>query len=247
MNRTLQLENRSVVCWVHYSVMLVFLLGFCAGNALGQVKPPENQDPSSMIEPRYKDDFGQAEIMILNKGFNDTDLEIGKVPYQEIHLQKGLTFAQLNDCSLKLENTVGLISYEFLATDNYRSYKNTHDFFSGLYRNQQPSHLELYIPLYDLSYSKGKRPRMLSKNPKKPGYNNWAVQIQAKSGLPILLTATREHTTKKIYGEILTFVFDDETRARQFDLDFRNTIRACKDFSPNLPPKIKLPPVVIVN
>lgn len=247
LNKILRLEKMGVVCWAHYSVMLVFLLCFCAGNALGQLKPPAEQDQSPMIEPRYKDDFGQAEILILNKGFNDTDLEIGKVPYQEIHLPKGLTFAQLNDCSLKLENAAGLISYTFLATDNYLSYKNTHDFFSGLYSKQQPSRLELYIPLYDLSYKKGKRPRILSKNPKKSGYNKWAVQIKAKSGLPILLTATREHTTKRIYGEILTFVFDDETRARQFDIDFRNTIRGCKDFSPTLPPEIKLPPVVIVN
>ncbi|MCC6328637.1 MAG: hypothetical protein IT174_08980 [Acidobacteria bacterium] len=227
--------------------MFIFLLCICTGNAFGQIKPPANQDQSPMIEPRYKDDFGQAEIIILNKGYSDTDLEIGKVPYQEIHLQRGLTFARLNDCSLKLENTAGLISYEFLATDNYLSYKYTHDFFSDLYSKQQPSHLELYIPLYDLSFKKGKRPRILSKNPKKSGYNKWAVQIKAKSGLPILLTATREGTTKKIYGEILTFVFDDETRVRQFDLDFRNTIRACKDFSPNLPPKINLPAGVIID
>ena len=45
----------------------------------------------------------------------------------------------------------------------------------------------------------------------------------------------------------LTFVFDDETKARQFDGDIRNAIRVCKDFEPEKEPEIDLPPGVIMN
>lgn len=78
---------------------------------------------------------------------------------------------------------------------------------------------------------------MLSSNPKRPGYNKWAVQIKAKSGLPVLFMATYERRTEKIHGEILTFVFDDEAKARQFDADLRNAIRVCKDFEPEQDPR----------
>src|SRR5690606_3245278 len=223
-----------------YRFFLISIFCSLAMGVSGQVKAPDLPNPSPITQLFNKEDFEQAEIWLMNKGHSDptSDLEMLKVPYQNVGVQKGLRMVSLTECTLRLEDQAGLISYAFLSNDNYRSYKNIHDFISDLHRGQKPAYLELNIPLYDLSYKKGKRPRMLSKKPNKPGYNKWAVQIKAKGSLPILFMATHERRTEKIYGEILTFVFDNEAQARRFDSDLRNAIRVCKDFEPAREPEI---------
>jgi len=229
------------------NVLLISILCLFALNLCGQVKPPTAQDQAVRMPFVNNEDFEVSEIWLLNKGYSDTDLEVAKTPYQELHLQKGFTVKERKDCSLKLQNTSGSILYEFLASDNYLGYKTTHDFFRDLYYNKRLARMELDASLFDLSYKKGKRPRLLSKDPKKAGYNKWGVQIKAKGGSPVLLMATYQHQTKKIYGSILTFVFDDEARARKFDSDFRYAIKRCNSSKPVPPTPVKLPPGVIVN
>lgn len=218
-------------------ILLIIFFCSCPISITAQIKPPVTRTSSPIFEQLNKEDIEQAEIWLLNKGDSSSDLELTKVPRQRIHLQKGLSMETIQNCSLKLENKTGVILYASLSDDNNWNYKKIHDFFYDLYSQRRPSYLELYLPLYDLSYEKGKPPHRLSKNPEKPGYNKWLVQIKAKGDLPISLTATYERRTEEIDGEIVTFVFDDEVGARQFDSDFRNAIRICKDFEPERSPK----------
>lgn len=174
-------------------------------------------------------------------------MELSKIPYQGIGLGKGFVTEHFSGCSLKLQNTTGLIPSAVFAEVNPTIYGEKRDFFSNLSRDQKPTYLELLIPLYDLSHKKGKRPYLLSNNPKKAErYGKWVVQLKAKRGVPVRLIATDEKgRIENIDGHMLTFVLDNEISARKFDSDFRQAIKVCSSFDPD--PKPELPPGIIVN
>lgn len=206
--------------------ILLFLV--CSLSISGQIASPSvvTGDKLNADLAQY---IPQAEIWLLNKG-TDSEMDLGKIPYQEVHVNKGFTVQKFERCELRLEEPAGLLPYTFLSTDNYLTYGSTHDFFAALSRNRTPARLTLYIPLYKLSHKKGKPTRRLSKNPQKLGYNKWAVQLKTRKGLPILLMATEASRTEKVYGEILTFVFDDEDAAHSFEAGFRQQIKICGFF-----------------
>lgn len=232
----------SMLKLVQVSILCTFVV-----STFGQFEPSVPVAANAIAADLNAKFFPGAAIILVNEGL-ESDLEISKIPYQKIQLNKGFTMERFTNCSLKLQDPKGLIPYAFLSTDNPLGYGKVHDFFSDLYREQKPSLLELLVPLYKLSHKKGKRSHLLSKNPKKAGSGKWAVQLKAKGGLPVRLIATDDDgRIEKIDGHILTFVFDNEELARRFDSQFRQIIRLCSTFDPGTPGLPKRPPIIIVN
>ena len=244
--------------WRYKLCPLMFISVLCLSviNTSAQFKPPASNPVTDIIEKLNADVFQQAEVILVNEGYDggesdrELGIEIGKVPYQKLQISKGFTASHFKECRLTLENPSGRIKDAFLSSDNPIGYGRVTDFFSDLHRQQKPSKLELEIPLYGLSNKNGKRPHLLSRDPKKANtYGKWGVQPSVKGGFSINLIATdNKGRIEKITGQRLTFVFDDETTSRQFDTDFRKAASICSTFDPKpAEPTVKLPPVVIVN
>ena len=216
---------------------LIFSYLLYAGSAAHAQNNGESQNSNSLamlneiIDKLNKDAFKNAIVGVANKG-TESDLEIFATPYQEAYVSRGFILDRYNDCTLTLRNDEGLVLYSFLA--DHPNFKSTHSFLYTAQIQKTPLSIELVIPLYELSYKKGRKNYRLKTKPERAAiYGKWRVQLKARSGsLPIVLKATRNGEKESLKGEILTFTFDDEGLSREFDTSFRSAIRLCQSYKP---------------
>jgi hypothetical protein len=140
-------------------------------------------------------------------------------PPDSLFYSQGFKLIKVDGCTVTLKNDdTTLIAHSRLIQDQ---------------TPQQHYRAELYVPLYRLSYKKGRVSYRHTNNSEKSRLlGTWRTEFKSnRSREEALLTLFLPGHTEKLVvweGEILTFTFDTREMSEQFDAAFRQAIRLCQ-------------------
>lgn len=216
--------------------LVILSMGFLKSATFAQknVLPPELNQTSSLSEILAwldKNSFPQARIGLdLWKYSSSPSRVAGRWVHESAVFSKGFKLIKADGCYLTLGNDdIKILSF---GTTAYGYERQSLASFRKEATDLTPYPAELYIRLNRMSYKKGKKPYLHTKNPDEAKLlGSWRTEFKEKGGRDVLLIVVFDSPPgvgrDQMYGDSVTFTFDSKDMSEQFYAAFRQAIRLC--------------------
>ncbi len=219
------------------SFLAIWLMSLSIPSAFGQenVLPPGLNQTSSLSEILAwldKNSLPQARIGLNLSSTSDSIASEGRGIYESGVFSQGFKLIKADGCYLTLRNEdIKILSFR---TNASRYDIQSLERFRSKGAGVTPYPAELYIRLNRMKAERGKGPRLHTKDPAKAKLlGSWRTEFKERGGRPqdvlliVVLDSPPEAARDDMYGDTITFTFDNKQTSEQFNAAFRQAIKLC--------------------